>query len=389
MSASKEKPQRTRPAVYVGHVEDGHNEGLATFFRSVWSPTATGESVAGWRADEAEHNPADPGVEPPKWIFTRDEVVLGYLGTIPDRFSVGGESFPAYWLKGFQVDPAFRSGPVGFEILRTAIGSLQAAAATVVAPEARRLFEAHGLRDLGVLFNRILPLRPARILARLEPARVLEGVPSYIQTGTDVVRRTGLAYPAGVAVSAALAFGSMLRGRPPRGLRTTVGWDAILDEAIDAVWDEFRAQVSYAALRDARFVRWRYQDGDRYQVVAVWANGVLRGWAVVRRPGPAAQGRLEGLSVATLTDVVFLPQDTPAGLAVVAAAERLATEMGADAVLCSGSHPALGRVLSRRSFLKIPGNVHFMARDADDRCFPGPLESWWLTRGDGQADGAF
>ena len=63
--------------------------------------------------------------------------------------------------------------------------------------------------------------------------------------------------------------------------------------------------------------------------------------------------------------------------------------MGADALLCSGSHTALADVLSRRSFISIPGNVHFMARDGQDRTFPGPLESWWLTRADGQADGAF
>jgi hypothetical protein len=49
----------------------------------------------------------------------------------------------------------------------------------------------------------------------------------------------------------------------------------------------------------------------------------------------------------------------------------------------------LDAVLNRRSFVSLPGNVHFMARDHDERRFPQAFDRWWLTRGDAQSDGAF
>jgi hypothetical protein len=98
---------------------------------------------------------------------------------------------------------------------------------------------------------------------------------------------------------------------------------------------------------------------------------------------------LKGLTIASLSDVLFPANDLRAGTAVVAAAQRQAKALGADALLCSGTHAVLDTVLDRRGFFAIPGNLHFMARNDDDRIFPEPATEWWLTRGDGRSDGAF
>lgn len=381
-------PSRRRPSVHVGPPEDRHNAALARFIQASWGQVSDAQSVADWREREARENQAEPGTEPPKWVFTRGDEVLGFLGTVPEQFHVSGGTFVAYWLRGFQVDPAYRSGPVGFELVKTAVQTIGATAVSTVAPEARRLFAAHGLAPCGVLFNRLRPLNSGKILRQLNSPEARERLPAPVRLAGKVLQNASATRPAGSVVDGLLAAGSAIRGRCPRGVRVTLGWDALIDESLDRLWEEVRTEIPAATVRDARWVRWRYARSEVYSALGVWRGARLLGWAVVRAPSPQAVGRLGGLAVASLSDLLFPPQDTDAGLAVVAAAEDEARRLGADALLCSGSHPALERVLKRRSFLSFPGDVHFMARSSGDRDFPDHLHDWWLTRGDAQSDGA-
>jgi hypothetical protein len=119
--------------------------------------------------------------------------------------------------------------------------------------------------------------------------------------------------------------------------------------------------------------------------------GAPCGALVLRRPSEDGDPRLRGVRVATLADLLFRPSDPAAGLAVLGAAERLAREQGADAILCSAPHATLGRLLRRQGYLPLPGNVHFFVRDVtgEPPALAARLEEWWLTRGDGESDEAF
>jgi len=116
----------------------------------------------------------------------------------------------------------------------------------------------------------------------------------------------------------------------------------------------------------------------------------LAGVAVVRRPREEGDPRLSGIKVATLSDMLFLPENRDVALALLAAAERTAHSMGADALLCTASHPAITTLLSRRAYVKLPGNVHFLVRDVKDvHALPKSLTDWFLTRGDANSDEVF
>ena len=71
-------------------------------------------------------------------------------------------------MKGFMVLPEHRNGPIGYLVLKEAVRRLGIAAVLTVADPSRRLFEAMGFRNLGMLSNQILPLRPARIAASID-----------------------------------------------------------------------------------------------------------------------------------------------------------------------------------------------------------------------------
>lgn len=386
MTTSRHRSGRTRSGG-VGRVRDEHNGQLAAFLLAAWGQQSSEADVAEWRAREARSNPIEPGVEPPKWVFTRGDEIIGYLGTIPVSFVIEGTEAPGHWLKGFWVLPQYRGGPVGFAILQQAMGELGVVGSTLVAEPARRLMEAEGMLDLGVLYNRVRILRAARLLKELDVAGLgLGGVSKVASVGLEVVRRTRTSPLVGAAMDGAVRLRATARGRPPSGLVQTFGWESISREQLDGAWRGFAKTVRATSVRDGAFVQWRYSTWGSYEVAGVWQGGALRAWSIVRRPGRQSEGRLKGLSVATLSDVLY-PADEPAlGLAAVAAAERLARDMGADALLCSGTHAALERVLARRGFLSAPPNLHLLVRDPHGRASAVDLTDWWLTRGDGQAD---
>ena len=371
----------------VSTIEDRHNAAVAAFLRAAWGEESSAGSVAEWRAREARANPVERGVEPPKWIFTKGEEVIGYLGTMPARFVVEERETSAHWLKGFWVLREYRSGPVGFAILDRAMADLGMAASTLVAEPARKLMEARGMSDLGLLFNRLRVLRPGRLLGGLDVAGLdMAGLSPIVTGGLRLLQHTRTTGLAGLGLSSATVLATALRGRPSSRVRCTYGWSSVTREDLDLAWEAFRPTIRAASSRAGSMIDWRYRQWDTYDVAAAWDGDVLRGWAIVRRPHADTEGRLKGLWVASLSDILF-PLDRPdVGLTVLAAAERLAIRMGADALLCSGTHASLDRVLARRGFVRIPANLHFLVRDPEQKAASIPLREWWLTRGDGRSD---
>jgi hypothetical protein len=130
-----------------------------------------------------------------------------------------------------------------------------------------------------------------------------------------------------------------------------------------------------------------------YEAVSVYRRTGKRelvAVAVVRACSDSPDPRLRGIRVATVADVLFRPDDPAAGLAALAGAERIARRMGADAILCSTSHPAITSALRRRAYLRLPGNVHLMLRDPTGTAgLPLTVDAWWLMRGDASSDEAF
>ena len=371
--------------VTVVRVEDQHAPALAEFYRQVWDPAATPERVRQARAAAAAANPVVPGEDIPTFLLLQAGRALGHVTTIPTRLSTASGERPAHWLKGLMVLPEHRNGPVGMMVLKEAVRLLADAPliAMVVQPAPRRLFQALGFADLGPIPNFIKVLRGDRVLSRVDLDAL--GLP-----GGRIVRtaqRVGLAHLAGVAANMVLGVWSAVGGRGDRGLAVTVAPD--LDRAAgDALWTRVREQLATAPARDGRLLAWRYgPTAAAYRIASIRSSGGgLEGVAVVREPREQGDPRLRGLRIATFSDLLFPPDRPEIGLAAIVAAERIARDHDADAMLCTASHHTLRPLLRRRAFLPLGGNVHFMIRDAAP---PLPLSEWWLTRGDSSADEVF
>jgi len=369
-----------------------HDAILSEFFRAVWDANSTPERVAAARASSASENVASPGEPAPAFIFTSDERAVGYVGSIPIKLWDGRSERGAYWAKGLMVLPEFRKGPIGYLLLKEAVRHLQCAMAATVVPASRKLFEALGFSNLGVLQNYVRVLRPGGFLKKLNLERLgISGIPSWAARGLAVVQRSGIAPLVGAGMRAADAVYVGVRRGPVGALQ--VGALHSLDAPeVTGLWNEVRAEFASSPVRDSTYLARRYAGGAEgtYRFVAVRQSVRIRALAVVRRPSAEGDPRLAGIRVATLSDLLYSPADARSIAAVLSGADRIARDMGAEALLCSATHASLTRALPRLGYVGIGGNIHFLFRDVSGE---GPtartLSLWHLMRGDSGADEVF
>jgi hypothetical protein len=377
----------------IVRVQDQHAEEVAGFIRIVWNPAATATSVISARAQGARNNVAEPGVPLPTWIALQGGKVLGYVTTLSVQFWDGMHSWPGYWIKGLMVLPEFRSGPIGYHVLKAAADALPLSGGLAVAPAARRLFTALGYNDCGAIDNWLRPLCPARIVQRLDPTRLgISFLPPWTPAFMRVARATGLGVLAGWSVGWALRFAAAAgRGRNAGFSSETLDPAQHADE-IAELWKHCAAALRSAVVRDPAYLIPRYpiEPDGLYRWIGVRHGHSLAGVAIVRIPPGAGDERLGGIRVATLADLLYDPADARCGLALLGAVERAALTLDADALLASSASPRTVRLLRRQAYLPLGGSIHllFRARGESGTGFGQSVADWWLQRGDGGSDDA-
>jgi GNAT superfamily N-acetyltransferase len=377
----------------IVRAEDAHAEALAAFIRAVWNPAATAASVVAARAVAARNNVAEQGVAPPTWIAIRDGQVLGYVTTLSARFWNGTRDWPGYWIKGLMVLPEFQSGPIGYHVLKAAAQALPLSGGLAVAPAARRLFTALGYRDCGAIDNWLRPLRPARIVQRVDVTRLgLSRLPSWTPTLLKLGQSTGLGAVAGFGAGWALRSAAALR-RAGTGRLSS----AVLDPRQHAgevaeLWRRCSSGLGSAVVRNPDYLVPRYpvEPDGQYNWVGVKRGATLAGLAILRSPRVASDERLRGIRVATLSDLLLDPADVKAGLALFGAVEQTARRLDADAILASSSAIPAVRLLRRQWYLPLGGSIHLLFKSSGESegTFGQAAGDWWLQRGDGGSDDA-
>ncbi|MEO8448396.1 MAG: hypothetical protein ABI647_01325 [Gemmatimonadota bacterium] len=391
MSAGSPPPTGSGSGVKVVRYESAYLSPLTEFYRDIWDSEATETGVAAARAEGAARNPVTPGEQVPTYLFMKEGRVLGHLSTIPVQVSSGGVSRQAYWFIGFMVRPEFRNGPIGYLLLKEASQDLELTLSLTVATPSIRLFRSVGFAEIGLVPNFVRMLRPGRVLRRLDLDAIgLGGLPLLARRAVRVAQAPGVAEIVGGAAGVGLGLWSALRG--PWLTSPAVAEGAASPTELDAMWATIGSALGSAAARDGKYLAWRYPigQGDPYGAVRVERDGRVRGVAYIRRPRDEGDPRLRGIKVASLSDWIFDPGRSGDGLALLAGAERVARQQGADALLTSVSHAALPPLLRRRGYQRFAGNLVFLIKDRRGE-LPGSttLADWWVSRGDMNADGVF
>ena len=384
------------PRIVTTLATEDHAPAIAGFYREVWDPAATAESVLDATRREAAQNVAEPGKAPPTALVLAGERVVGYCGSIPQRLWDGSVERPAYWVKGLMVLPEYRNGPIGYLAAKELSRHLDCSTILAAAPPALRLFSALGYTDLGAVPNWTRPIRPAAIAARLDLAAVGAKLPSVLMSSMRIARDLGIV---GVAANAAgLAIDSVARLTRPAGKKLVVmEKQQPSDDELNDLWLNARSGLSATPVRDSVYLRKRFFAPQRdhgsdapYTSLTVREREQLVGFAAVRRPSSVTDARLSGIRMATASEINFHPARADVGLSLIGGIERLTRDAGADAVTCMTAHAALSRLLPRQGYFRLAGNVHFLLRDVTGSGhWPTDLGRWWLARGDGESDSSF
>jgi hypothetical protein len=378
----------------VLEARDEHAGQLAQFIRTVWNPLSTADSVVTARAQAAARNVSEPGIPPPTWIALRAGRVLGYVTTIPVRFWDGEHALAGYWIKGLMVLPEFQNGPIGYAVMKAAAARLPRSGGLAVASQARRLFVALGYTDFGPIPNWIRPLAPGALLSRLDLEAIgLTEMPRWLPPSVRLARATGLATVVGWAGGWALRGLAAVSRIPGAGLQARGPSAPPAGRELDALWEAARSGFPSGVVRDGPYLLERYpvSASSPYEWILVRRGVALAGAAILRRPRTDGDPRLRGIRVATLVDLLFPPADRAAGLALLGALEGAGRRMGAEAILATSSARLLAPLLRRQCYVRLPGNVHLLFRDAsgEETQLATSLPDWWLTRGDGNSDEVF
>jgi len=379
------------PSLSPGKVEvvlgtEEHAALTDAFLRTVWP---TGEGNSSGQPSAATASVAGPrAVRPPSSLAILNDRVIGYLGTIPLRFWNGELEQSGYWFKGFMVLPEFRNGPIGYALVKELSRHVPIAFVITVQPASWRLFKAIGLTHLGALENRLRLLRPARVFRKLDVERLGLG-PRFrpISRAVSLAQRVGVAGIGGALAGGTLNILSALRSPSGKGIRVAVVGQIDVNE-YDALWSRNRGSFRFAQVRDGEYVERRFIRGGGYSFLEARDGGALVGFGAVRHPRLEGDERLAGLVVAPLSDLFAAPTRPAVASAILACAERTARSVGADALMCSASHPFLLSALSARAYLRVPPTLQFLARVGQGKN-TGSLNDWWLTRADGNADEGF
>lgn len=373
---------------------DEHTEAIAAFYREVWDPLATVESVFAARKDGAATNVAYPGEAPPTAIVFKGKRVVGYCSTIAQLIWNGESERPGYWVKGLMVVPEFRSGPLGFLVMKELARHLELSTILTVAPAARRLFSALGYIDMGSIPNWVRPLRPGRMLRHLRLGGLgVRVAPAWATATINAAQRTGVATALGGGAGSLFRLGARIYRFGTGHIATTINTIAPSQSEIDTLWGDARDKISSSPVRNGEYLRKRYDSGTnrgKYQFISAREGTSLIGLAVMRRPGTTSDPRLGAVRVATVADILFRPDRASVAMALLGGIERAARAADADAILATSAHPRLVAHLTKQAYLRVSANVHFFLRDRTAALnWPKSLQGWWLSRGDGQSDESF
>jgi hypothetical protein len=362
---------------------------LAAFYRKVWDPAATADSVLAGRARVVAANPAAADGRNETVLALLDDVVVGHFTSHPERVAFAGAVKRVAWTAGFHVLPEHRNGPLGVMLAKEMLRAAPHSMCTTVLDAPLRIFTALGWKHVGTVPNFVYVADPAAIAQRIQPERV--GLRGPTARALTLLQRVGIAGAtaglSGLALRAWSATTSQARVTT-RVFENIALWPGLAEA--DALWGRCAAGIAASLVRDAARLRWRFaQTPGRYVIIEARERSALVGWLVLRRPKHEGDDRLAGTRLAPLSDLLFPPDRMDVAASLILAATRYCREGFAQALLASTPHTGTARLLRRIGFLPMAGNLHLVVHP---RVLPSPepaFNEWWHARGDGDADQSF
>jgi GNAT superfamily N-acetyltransferase len=269
--------------------------------------------------------------------------LVGHVGWFDTVAFLGGKMVAVRHVLDLFVSPAHRGRGLASALLGEATRE-QLTLVLGMTEAAEIVFRRCGYRDLGTLPARVRPsllARQLRVFGRRAPAMV------------------------------------------------SVQESSASDDELDQFWGAVAAGFPAVALRDAKTIRCRYLESplSSYRCWTARRGSTLVGWLVAR------SRNTDRIHQGLLVDGLVAHGDQDAWHALVVASVTGLESAGANVVRISSGAVWVSAMLSREWFVRVPSRIpmvgraglRFMVAGPGSDAVPG-VESWWLTRGDGETD---
>jgi GNAT superfamily N-acetyltransferase len=342
------------------------SEGLLRFLRVAYAGEARKSEPAYWKWHYLE-NPNTTTDDLPVWVAVAGEEIVGQLATIPVPIKVGGETRPAIWILDFIVREDFRGKGLGKRLVMAARARYPTTITLGINRQSAGLFQSMGWVEMGWIHRYQKLLYAGNGLkgaARIAPVRGLLNLMSR------PMRREG---------RRALRLG-----------RYTVGTIGAFGAEFDELWERASGPRACAARRDARTLRWQFQQqpGKRFETVGLYDQERLVGYVVLFfRKGLASAeanaGTVAGPAKAAISDFFYEREHGGEIVdALIEVALARAIELRAGSLVTDVLDGLAEQRLKKHGFWRIRKSPQFMACAEEAKEIIYDPQNWFLTRGD-------
>lgn len=296
---------------------------------------------ARWRWQFFE-NPVNARVPSQMWVAERGDEIVGFLASFPTRMNFAGEEVIIFHDCDLIVSSRARRMGVGERLVRAYDEFPNALSnALAYAPANGRIRGRVGYQPLHVVPFYYRALRVHAVLQFVHQSGRLPRAFKFAPLSWSLRAAGGL-----VALATGLANG-LRSPHLPDGY--TVEPVTEPGDEFDELWRRLKPRFPLSAVRDRRFVQWRFIDDpvfDHTVLVARDRTGTLQGYAALRvAPKP-------DLRVGRIMDLFCDPGATATVDTLMHGALKYVAEAHCDAVSCLGLHPQIRHRAQRYLYIK-------------------------------------
>jgi GNAT superfamily N-acetyltransferase len=355
---------------------DEDKAGVASLYSTVFGDSAWRAFNRRWRWQFVS-NPACEAMESLMWVAELEGEIVGFLASFPTRLKLIEKVAVVRFPCDLMVSDKARGRGVGGKLIRAYIETESLLLnALGYSPPAGRMYHRLGYQEVDAESLRMRPCDTSPII-RDSVARHLRW------RGTDFLV-SGFAASIGGILNVGLKTVNWAK-RPKKrsGIDFIRFTDANAD--FDHLWNRLQSKFQNLAVRDRRWVQWRFLDDPGFEHVLLGAtdqrDNRLLGYIDVR----ASDRR--GLRFGRILDLFCDPGEPDLAESLLAAGiEQLAAEK-VDVITSLGHLPALQQVIAKYLYLtprRMQRPAMFLWKgDAEEAAAVYDAERWHLTHADG------
>jgi hypothetical protein len=331
----------------------------------------------------------------PTFLFTKNEEVIGHIGTLPVSIRNGNCQFLAHWIVGFMVLPAFRNGLAGPCLIKKVNETLDFAMTLHVEETVKRIVTGLGWTHLGVIPQYVHVLNGRRLINQVQ-MRHLSFLTNHQSVWSKALLHLSMQPYIHILIGLAcwMVTNAWLLAMAVTRFRTrkaTVVEEDHFDDSYDQLWQRIRGFFDATVVRDRTYLETKY--GRRVSPLRLLAcryNGELQGFFMLKVKQFENDPRMGNAKVGTIVDCLFDPRNGRPLQSMVAGAIDVFKAEGVDVIFCTASHRLLRMVLRRNAFFEVPGTLNFAYYNPKRLLQHDiPLDAWHIMRGDSDAAANF